>query len=108
MKKVLMSVIVAGTMVVGAQAGCASYGCSGKVKTLQITSAGNIQIGMDGVASAMNCTPVAGAFSELELSEAGGNAIYSALLTAQTTQKPILVRIVEGSANCKVAYVKPL
>lgn len=108
MKKVLISVIAMGTMIVGAQAGCASYGCSGKITSLQVTTSGNIQIGTDGTETAMNCTPVAGAFAELDLSEAGGNAIYSALLTAQTTQKSILIRIVEGSDNCQVAYVKPL
>jgi hypothetical protein len=108
MKKVLMSVIAMGAIVVSAEAGCASYGCQGLITSLQVTATGNIQVGTDGTETAMNCTPVANSYAELDLSEAGGNAIYSALLTAQTTKKPILIRIVEGSSNCKIAYVKPL
>ena len=107
MKKILTGAILITALSVSANAVCASYGCTGTVTRLQVTSTGNIQVGIDGDATAMNCTPVANAYSEIDLTAAGGNAIYSALLTAHTTNKPILVRIVEGSSNCEIAYVKP-
>ena len=108
MKKMIISVIAMGTLVAtSAQATCEAYGCTGKVTRLQVTSTGNVQVGIEGVATSMNCTAVANAYSEIDLSSAGGNAIYSALLTAQTTQNSILVRIVEGSSNCAIGYVTP-
>ena len=107
MKKTLIGILAVGTLVTGAQATCASYGCTGEVTRLQVTQAGNVQVGIAGTAASMNCTPVANSFSEINLATAGGNAIYSALLTAKTTGKPILVRIVEGSSNCQIAYVNP-
>lgn len=107
MRKIIISAIAMGTLASSAYATCASYGCTGKVTRLQVTSTGNVQVGIDGVATQMNCTPVANAYSEIDLSSAGGNAVYSALLTAQTTQKSILVRIVEGSSNCEIGYVTP-
>ena len=94
-----------GIMVVSAQATCASYGCNGKITTLRALTDGSILIGTDGDESNMNCTAVSGQFALLRLSDAGGNAAYSALLTAKTTNTPILVRIVEGTANCQVGYI---
>ena len=107
MRKIIISAIAMGTLVSSAYATCASYGCTGTVTRLQVTSTGNVQVGIAGDATQMNCTAVASAYSEVNLSAAGGNAIYSALLTAQTTQKSILVRIVESSSNCAIAYVNP-
>jgi len=107
MKKWMIGTVAVAALAVSAQATCASYGCTGKVTRLQVTSGGNVQVGIAGDASKMNCTAVAGSYSEVDLSQAGGKAIYSALLTAQTTGKPILVRIVENSSDCAIAYVNP-
>ena len=105
MKKILMSVIAMGTMVVSVQATCASYGCNGNITTLRALTDGSVLVGTDGDETQMNCTPVSGQFALLRLSDAGGNAAYSALLTAKTTNTPILVRIVEGTTNCQVGYI---
>ena len=107
MKKVLMSVLAMGTMTIAANAGCVASGCySVTIDELLVTNTGNIFIATDGIESALNCTSPGNVYMVLDGANAGQKMMYSLLLTSKTTNKPVTIRIEEGTSNCRVSYVK--
>ena len=108
MKKVLMSIIAMSAMAASANAGsCVASGCYAvNIKELLVTNTGSIFIQTDGAESALDCTSPGNVYMVLDASNPGQKAMYSLLLTKQTTNKPVSIRIVNGSGNCKVSYVK--
>lgn len=111
MKKILLSVLVLGSMVVGANAGCTTTGCTGKITKLYMTNTGTLYVGTDGDEKALNCAGgpgnggVSGVYLSLKEGDVGKNAMYSLLLTAKTTNKSVTIRVQEGSSDCRVLYV---
>jgi len=112
MKKVLMSVLVMGAMTVSANAACSATGCTGKIETLYMTNTGTLLVGTDGDEKALNCAGgvgnggVSGVYMSLVEGDVGKNAMYSLLLTAKTTGKSVTVRVQEGTADCRVLYIR--
>jgi len=53
-----------------------------------------------------SCTPVSGVYFSLDTEMSNSKEIYSALLAAYMADKKILLRIIEGSNDCTIAYVK--
>ncbi len=106
MKKILMSVLALGIMSTSAYARCTASACEGNVERLYMTAGGTMYVQIEGDASLLNCTPPGGVYMSLKEGDVGKNSMYSLLLTAQTTNKPIIVRVVEGSSDCRVAFVK--
>ena len=111
MKKVLLSALVLSGMVVGANAGCAATGCTGKITKLYMTNTGTLYVGTDGDEKALNCAGgpgnggVSGVYMSLKEGDVGKNSMYSLLLTAKTTNKDVTIRIQDGSPDCRVLYV---
>ena len=111
MKKILLSVLILGTMVVGANATCSATGCVGKIDKLYMTNTGTLYVGTDGDEKALNCAGgagnggVSGVYMSLKEGDVGKNAMYSLLLTAQTTGTSVTIRIQEESPDCRVLYV---
>lgn len=86
-------------------ADCISTGCDQVyVDLLYVNTAGTIYIGTSGDESKLSCPAASGNMVVLDITQPGGNAIYSLLLTAQTSNKKIYVRVDETSNNCKVLY----
>jgi len=114
MKKVLMSVLVLTAMSATAYAGCTAASCKGKITKLYMTATGIMYVGTDGDEKALDCAGgpgnggVAGVYLSLKEGAVGKNAMYSLLLTAKTTGKPVEIRVTPGSSDCKVAYVTTL
>ena len=111
MKKILLSVLVLGSMVVGANAACVATGCTGKISKLYMTNTGTLYVSTDGDEKALNCAAgagnggVSGLYMSLKEGDIGKNAMYSLLLTAKTTNKSVTIRIQEGTSDCRVLYV---
>lgn len=109
MKKILTATLISLGLTSNIYAGaCGGLACSQvKITEMMITSWGSITIGTDGDESALSCTPYAGKYSYIAATATGKNAIYSALLTARTTNTPIRIDLVsDTSGNCQISYVR--
>jgi len=111
MKKLLLSALALGLMGSSAYAGCTATGCTGKIEKLYMTAGGTLYVGTDGDEKALDCAGgagnggVSGLYMSLKEGDVGKNAMYSLLLTAKTTGKPVGIRVQTGSSDCRVLYV---
>ena len=105
MKKILISVLAMGAMTMSLNAGCIATGCNNvKVTKLYMTSTGTLYVGTDGIETNLACGGVSGVYMSLREGDVGKNAMYSLLLTAKTTNKPVTIRV-SSDAECRVIYV---
>jgi hypothetical protein len=89
---------------------CAATGCDQvTIDLLYVTASGTVYIGTSGDETKMLCKAESSVFSTLSLSQPGANAIYSLLLAAQTTNKPVYIRTDESNPSiakgCNIFYV---
>jgi len=105
MKKLILGALALGVIATSSYAGCSATKCIGKVDKLYMTANGTLYVGMDGDESALSCTAPSGAYMSLAEGDIGKNAMYSLLLTAQTTNRDVTIRIQTGSPDCRVLYV---
>ena len=105
MKKLLSIAIAIGFISTGVQASCNSTSCTGKVTKIYMTADGTLYVGTDGNERSLNCTAPGGIYVSLSNTDPGKNAMYSLLLTAQTTGTPVTIRIQENSPTCRILYV---
>jgi len=111
MKKILVSVLALSALTISVNAACDSVSCTGKVTELYMTSGGTLYVGTDGDEKSLNCAGgvgnggVSNVYMSLKDGDVGKNAMYSLLLTAKTTDKPVTIRIQEGTVDCRVLYV---
>ena len=103
MKKVLLSVMVLATMGIEANAGCTSLSCTGKITKLYMTATGTLYVGTDGDERQLTCGGISGVYMSLKEGDVGKNAMYSLLLTAKTTDKPVSIRV--NDTDCGIIYV---
>lgn len=105
MKKVLISVLAIGMISSNLYGACTAKSCANvKITKVNATFGGTIYIATDGSESALNCTSPGNAYVSVGATDAGKNALYSMMLTAQTTGKKVNIRIQEGSAGCRILY----
>jgi len=107
MKKILMSVLALGTLSASAYAGsCNKTGCNDvTIESMSVRISGAILVATSGDERKLGCTSPAGLYITLQ-DGPGKNAIYSMLLTKQTTGAKATLRITPGSATCSLAFVK--
>ena len=108
MKKILMSAITMGALSISANAACVGNNCSNvDVEKIVVTQA-TMYIATSGTETGLtNCTPVSGIFITLSSVDAASKAIYSALLTAQTTHKKVKIRTKDTpGARCQIDYIE--
>ena len=87
-------------------AACGTTGCTDVlVDELYVNSNYVVYVATSGTETAINCTPVSGTHLTLDPSDSNYNAVYSLLLAAQLADRPVSIRTVDGSANCKISYV---
>jgi hypothetical protein len=104
MKKLLMVSLVLGS--IGYAGSCNAAGCNNvMIDSISVRDNGSILIATSGDESKLNCTSPANRYITL-LDNKGRNAIYAMLLTRQTTNKPVTLRITPGSSVCALAFAK--
>jgi len=85
---------------------CYPSGCIGVFGSLYVNAVGDALIttpsGLD--ASGVLCTRPGNQYFTLRRTHPGFKEIYAMLLSATTTQKSLLVRIVENTSECEVMY----
>ena len=106
MKKILVSLLTFGALSTTAFAGSCSGGACNSVTVdyILVLNSGTITVGTSGNETGLSCTASGGKYLAISANDPGKNAMYSALLTAQTTKKPVSIRV-NDSGNCKIAYV---
>ena len=105
MNKMIIGALALGVMASGAYAGCSATKCVGKINKLYMAANGTLYVGTDGNEKSLNCAAASGSYMSLANGDVGKNAMYSLLLTAKTTGKPVSIRIQKGTTNCRVLYV---
>ena len=106
MKKILMSVLAMGLISTTVHAGCNGGACSDvKIDFILVLGNGSISVGTSGTETGLQCAASGGKYLAIPADVAGKNAMYSALLTAQTTGKKLSLRLNDTSAACKIRYV---
>jgi len=108
MKKSILAVAVAALFTTSAYATCASTACQNvQITNVYVQADGQTFIQTSGDESQLTgCTARAGAYVIVSTTALGKNQIYSALLTAQTTNKAITVQVqADGGGECEVAYL---
>ena len=89
-----------------ANAVCGPTGCANVyVDRLYVNASGVIYVGTSGDEALLSCSAVSSVYVTLGITEIGANAIYSALLTAQTSNKLVSIRTFDNSVGCNISYV---
>ena len=96
-----------GTLSTGAYAaGCNGGACSNvKINSILILANGSITIGTTGDEKGLTCAAAGDKYLAIDANAVGKNAMYSALLTAQTTKAKLSIRTNDDAGVCKVKYV---
>ena len=106
MRKILMSALTIGAMTTGVYAACSGTVCAQvEITRLYMTNTGTIFVGTSGAETSLTCTAPGNQYLSIRNGDVGKNALYSMLLTAQTTNKKIDIGVEPGSADCHVLAV---
>ena len=93
-----------------ADAGCAAYYCNDVYVDVLYTnnnSVGTVYVYTSGDESAMTgCTALGGTAFTFTLDTHGGRAVYATLLASVAAERPVYIVAVQGSAGCKISYVR--
>ena len=104
MKKILIGALML-ALATNTYADCSAGACSGvKIQNLYAMANGTITVETTGNEKNLNCTSTGNGYVSIAPDAAGKNAIYSLLLTAQTTQKNVYIRVVDNSNLCRINY----
>jgi len=87
---------------------CSGVICNSDLKKLVVTANRDIYVEVNTSIKALRCTPLSGVFITLNKKMPGFEEIYSTLLTYKTLNKPIIIRVVEGSPNCQISYIEAI
>lgn len=89
-----------------ARAECGTYYCDGaRIIGMTTAAAGQVYVQVSGTVANLNCSPLPGGYLTLVPANPGFDRIYAVLLAHQLGDKPLMVRIDEGSAGCTISYV---
>lgn len=106
MKKILASLLTFGALSTGAYAECSAGACSDvTIDYILVMSNGTITVGTSGTETGLTCTAAGGKYVAITSTAVGKNAMYSALLTAQTTGKKLSLRLNDTADACTITYV---
>ena len=106
-KKIVQFTLIISTFLfsLNAFSACNANACSSVyIDTLYVTSGDTIYVGTSGDERLLNCGAVSDVYLTIKLSTYGGNAMYAALLTAQSLGKKAKIRT-STAAGCPVSYI---
>jgi len=91
-------------------ASCTSTMCRGVGKDVLLSvypnASGSVYLQAGEGKENLDCNLVEGHYMVLKSDHPGFDVAYSTILTALISQKHLVVRIVDGSPHCEVAYVR--
>jgi len=106
MKKLLASLFTISALSTGAYAECSAGACSDvTVDFILVLGSGTISVGTSGTETGLTCTASGGKYLTIATDVEGKPAMYSALLTAQTTKKKLSIRLNDTTDACNIVYV---
>jgi hypothetical protein len=86
---------------------CTARSCSNvTIDNLYITTTGNTLVITSGDEANLNCTGTDGKYMTLVTTDSNSKAVFAALLAARTTDKPVSLRVNEGSVGCTVQRIE--
>jgi len=85
---------------------CTSWGCAGLIKDIYSNATGKVLVASVHDEKLANCSPVAGVYFTLDMSKSNAKELYATILSAYMTNKPIQLRVHEGTTGCQIAYVR--
>jgi len=89
-----------------AEDGCKSWGCVSTVSEITTKRNGYIFVATPLDENLANCAPYAGKYFSINPDFKNSREMYSSLLSAYMSSKKIQLRVVEGSQNCELSYVR--
>jgi len=106
MKKILTSLLTFGVLSTSTYANCSGGACSDvTIDFILVLNSGTITVGTSGTEEGLTCTAAGGKYLAIDSAAVGKNAMYSALLTAQTTKKKLSIRLNDTADPCTISYV---
>ncbi len=106
MKTLLLLVLLFSTSAFASDNYCATWGCVSTIKDFYTNTNGQVYINTPVDQSPVNCTQYPGGYFVLDPNFNNFDQIYSTLLAAYFSDSKIQLRVVEGSSNCLLAYVR--
>lgn len=89
-----------------ARAECTALSCdNSRILSIYTQANGDTYIQLSGTMSNLSCSPVSGVYVTLVSSDQHYKEIYANLLAWQLADRPVGVRVDQGSAGCRVLYV---
>ena len=85
---------------------CSNIACTATVKEFYLRNADAIYISINDDLTPLNCDPLGDRYLTLESTHKNAQQIYAALLSAKATKSNVKFRIVQGSANCAIDYIR--
>lgn len=85
---------------------CASWGCISRIENLVLQGSGLVLVNTPLDQSVVNCTMYGNTYFVLNPNQPKYKEVYATLLSAFLTKSKIQLRIVEGSSNCEISYVR--
>lgn len=87
-------------------ADCAANACNDvRITKLYVDASGPVYIKTSGNQSLLNCSLESGVYITLNMSSPNAKELYSLLLSAHLQGKTVMIRTVEGSQGCIIAYM---
>jgi len=77
----------------------------GKVTSIYINNSDRVLIETDQQETNLDCSAVSDKYVSLSRTHKGFHEIYSAMLSAQSNDKLVKIRISPGSEGCTISYV---
>ncbi|MBU2392324.1 MAG: hypothetical protein KKH70_03120 [Gammaproteobacteria bacterium] len=108
MKQVLfLLIMLLPTVAVQATGGaCNPDHCGGVyVDMLYVNADGRVYVSTSGDEKLLNCQAVSGVYVTLLENSPGRDLIYSTLLTAQSTNRPLTIQVDDNIPGCVIQYV---
>ncbi len=85
---------------------CTTWGCVSTIESLYVNASGNIFVGTPLDETKANCTASSGVYFTLNTKSANAKEMYSSLLAAYMANNKVQLRIIEGSGNCELSYIR--
>ncbi|RZF55977.1 hypothetical protein EXE30_04035 [Acinetobacter halotolerans] len=85
---------------------CAAWGCISRIENLVIQDSGRILINTPLDQSIVNCKLYGNTYFVVSSGQPRYKELYSMLLSAYLTKTKVQLRIVEGSTNCEISYIR--
>ena len=88
---------------------CTSIQCTATIKQIVVGNGDNIQVQLQITQAdedLLNCTLASDTYFTLVSGDTRFDQIYSGLLSAQVRRAQVEFRILEGSNNCEILYVR--